>query len=110
MRPETADGSDRHLTPRKSALTADELIVRLAGPLLAVTRKALCEADPLTLLRRPPAPSPWPANTRQSLRQPRLLERRRGPARATVGGDFDLRDLAVTRPGQAGNFVESRFS
>src|ERR1700733_7051501 len=51
--PETADRLDRCVAWLQRSLSADQLIVRLARALLAVTREAFGEIDLLALLRSP---------------------------------------------------------
>src|SRR5258706_259523 len=57
---------------------------------------------------RAAVPAPGHAKARERLRQHRLLQLRRRPAPAAVGGHQHFRDAAVARIGDAGNLIQAR--
>src|SRR3954463_5554380 len=87
------------ILPAQSAVR-HELSARRLHPSGIVGRAALQDGGTA-------APLPRGAKARERFRKHRLLQRRRRPAAAAVGGHLDLADAALPRPGEAGDLVEA---
>src|SRR4051812_30369833 len=98
-----APGRDRiGVVDRPASTIGDHFLARWLDVAYVVGRAALQDSGAAV-------PAPRHAETRQRLRQHRLLQSCRRPTLAAVSRDFDLGDLAITRPGKACDLVDARL-